>query len=133
MSIKDTEVDKNENPMVGIFYFVEKEFLVDAVTLKEAEPYGRALQHGGHYQLWESCLPRTGAEKIFKQRAYDAYPRGRVVFFPATKTFRIYADRCLTRDKLLLVKTRFRLSGHKVERGHDEHYQCARCNPFHID
>lgn len=45
------------NPKVGIFFIVDGESLVDAVPLEAAEPYGDALQHGGHYEFWESLVP----------------------------------------------------------------------------
>lgn len=117
------------NSKVGIFFFAEGKILVDAVPLEAAEPYGDALQHGGHYDFWESLVPKTATEKKLKARAYDAYPRGRVVSFPAEETFRIYMDKCLTEGDLEVVRERFGLiSTIKVEIKGDEHYKCAGCN-----
>ena len=133
MSEKNTGNDKQPNPKVGIFYFIDNELLVDDITLDEAEPYGEVLQHGGHYELWEALMPKTRAENKFKVRAYDAYPRGRVVYFYATKKFCIYADRCLTKNEILIVKARFRLESFDAATERDEHYKCARCNPYYMD
>lgn len=102
---------------------------MDAVPEREAEPYGDALQHGGHYDLWESLVPKTATEKKLKARAYDAYPRGRVVFFPAEEMFRVYMDKCLTAGDLTVIRERFGLiNSIKVEIKGDEHYKCAGCS-----
>lgn len=122
------------DPKVGIFFFIDNEILTDAVPVSEAEPYGDALQHGGHYEFWESLVPKTGTEKKLKARAYDAYPRGRVVFFPAEEMFRVYMDKCLTAGTLEVIREKFGLMGSiQVELKGDEHYRCAGCNPNYMD
>jgi hypothetical protein len=83
------------NPKVGIFFFIDNEILMDAVHIEKGEAYGDAIQHGGHYEFWESLKPNILAERKFKARAYDAYPRGRVVYFPKKEKYIIYADRCI--------------------------------------
>ncbi len=67
---------------IGIFFKVEARFLIDAVSVDSGEPYGAAIQHGGHYVFHESLVPMNPLERRFKSRDYDFYPRGRVVFFP---------------------------------------------------
>lgn len=122
------------NPKVGIFFIVDGESLVDAVPLEAAEAYGDALQHGGHYEFWESLVPKTATEKKLRARAYDAYPRGRVVYFSVEEMFRVYMDKCLTAGTLEVIRERFGLMGSiQVEVKGDEHYRCAGCNPNYMD
>lgn len=120
-------------PKVGIFFFIDDSILTDAVPIEKGEQYGNAVQHGGHYEFWESLMPKTLKERQFKARAYDAYPRGRVVYFPNEKKYCIYADTCLEMKNIVLVKEHFELIDEYIELQTDEHYQCARCNPYFLD
>ncbi len=119
---------------VGIFFFVENEILMDAVPVANGEPYGDAIQHSSHYEFWESLVPRTITERKFKARAYDAYPRGRVVFFQEKNKYCIYYDPCMKlNDEIVIVTEKFELNGVDIELQNDEHYKCARCNPYFLD
>jgi hypothetical protein len=73
---------KNDTTKVGIFFKVENDFLIDAVQLTEDEPYGEAIQYGGHYDFHESFATSTPHKHQFTAHDYDYYPRGRVVYFP---------------------------------------------------
>jgi hypothetical protein len=42
---------------VGIFFKIGSDLLVDTVPLVETQPYGEALQHGGHYDSHETLIP----------------------------------------------------------------------------
>jgi hypothetical protein len=117
---------------VGIFFKVENEFLTDAVPVSAGEPYGEAIQHGGHYEFHELLVPATPLERRFKARDYDFYPRGRVVFFLATNSFRLYIDPCLAQDDITRLIELFELTDSQVETAADEHYRCARCNKNYI-
>jgi len=75
--------DMMPDTKVGMFWCVGGTVIGEAVPLSEAEPYGDALQHGGHYDFWLHLKPRTEAERRLKGNAYDFYPRGRVVYFQA--------------------------------------------------
>ena len=122
------------NPKVGIFFFVDSKIIMDTVPVDKGEPYGDAVQHGGHYDFWKSLVPKTMAEKKFKARAYDAYPRGRVVYFPKRKRYRIYHDLCLKLNaELIIVTEQFNLKDVAIEFGKDEHYKCAVCNDNFLD
>ena len=113
---------------VGIFFKVENNFIIDAVPVANGEPYGEALQHGGHYEFHEQLRPASMIERRFKSRDYDFYPRGRVVCFPGTHTYRLYVDPCLTKVDILLLIKLFELTDALIETARDEHYRCARCN-----
>lgn len=118
---------------VGIFFKVENEFLVDTVSVESGEPYGEAIQHGGHYEFWGKLRPGNLCERQFKAHAYDYYPRGRVVFFPKGNKYRLYSDRCLSVEDIRTVVSAFNLENQSLEVAEDEHYRCARCNPQYMD
>lgn len=103
-----------------------------AVPFERGESYGNAVQYGGHYEFWENLRPKTSLERKFKSRAYDAYPRGRVVYFTDQHKFIIYHDDCLRLDKeLKIVIEKFDLEAADFDK--DEHYKCAKCNPHFMD
>ena len=124
---------KIANQQVGIYWFIDNKVIKDAVYYKQGEPYGEAIQHGSHYKFWQALKPTTDSERKLKSRAYDAYPRGRIVFFPARKVFRIYLDSCVDSDDLAKVLDSFEVEDFDIEIGDDEHYHCASCNPHFMD
>ena len=93
---------------VGIFWGLPQgrrgwRFLADKTPVDEGEPYGECITHAtGHYEYWES-LSRLG-QTVLAQRGlpgepawheYEEFPRGRVVYWPDSRRFVIYADRRL--------------------------------------
>jgi len=72
-----TESGQNTMPdtKVGMFWCVERTVVGEAVPLSEAEPYGDALQHGGHYDFWLHLEPRIEVERRLKCHA-SARPGG---------------------------------------------------------
>ena len=115
--------------MVGIFFSVHGALLVDAVPAADAEPYGRAVQHGGHYDYWAALRPATEIQRRFKRLDYDAHPRGRVVQFPDRGVYRVYLDRCLTAADRTAIISAFGLQDRAVEFDtSDPHYVCATCS-----
>lgn len=120
------------NQLVGIYFVVKGIILHDSVPLEHAEPYGEALQHGGHNDFHEALRPRSPIEQLFKSKPYDYFPRGRVVHFPKDNIFRLYFDRCVTEAKLQKIIKEFALNGLNVQLERDEHYQCAKCNRHYL-
>ena len=118
-------------PKVGIFFVIENQLVIDAVPVDQGEPYGETIGHGSHYEFWDSLVPRTALEHRFKVRAYDASPRGRVVYVTRKQRYVLYADPCLTQATLQALAVHFGLAEPVFAR--DEHYQCATCNPFFLD
>ncbi len=118
---------------VGIFFKVANDFLIDAVPVEESEPYGDALQYGGHYDFHEFLDPTVPLERRFKAHDYDYYPRGRVVFFPKLNAFNLYADPCMTPDDINRIIDLFSLDGQAVEVTADKHYRCSRCNRSYFE
>ena len=116
---------------VGIFFIVDGQILMDAVPLAKGELCDDFRGHGGHYDFWEALAPANALERAFKERAYDAYPRGRVIYFNRKAKFVLYADRCIKQGMRESVARRFGLTN--VTYDEDEHYQCADCNPYFLD
>lgn len=127
----ETDTPENHAPnhiRVGIYWYVNGTVIGEAVTAEEAETYGDALQHGGHYEFWKKLAPETSVERKFKGHVYDYYPRGRMVFFPKRQTVRLYVDRCLALNAIAEVLQFFTKGESRLEIDMDEHYQCAGCN-----
>lgn len=118
---------------VGIFFKVNHQFLVDAVEVEHGEIYGVAIQHGGHYELWENLVPKNLHERQFKLHSYDYYPRGRVVYFIKRQIYRLYLDPCFIEEDIYFLLQLFDLINQQFEIAEDEHYRCARCNPYYLD
>ncbi len=125
--------DTHPQLQVGIYWVVAGQIIGDAVPLAQAEPYGDALQHGGHYEFWSDLQPESTAERQLKTRAYDFWPRGRLVFFPQRGTARLYVDPCLQNDDVDAVREFFGHSNPRIEIAWDEHYRCAECNHHYLD
>ncbi|MEI6707032.1 MAG: hypothetical protein WCK96_07840 [Methylococcales bacterium] len=92
---------------------------------------GYTLGFSGHYDYWQALIPKNSTEQLFKSHEYDYFPRGRLVYFTNSKSFRIYADRCLKKTDLEKIAATFNLPSYQLAR--DEHDQCAGCNPEYID
>lgn len=118
---------------VGIFFKVTGSFLIDSVRLEAAEPYGDAIQYGGHYNFHEKCKPSTVQEHRFRLHDYDYYPRGRVVYLPKRNIYILYIDPCLTYDDVQQIINLFGLDGQHVEVADDEHYRCSGCNASYLE
>lgn len=118
---------------VGIFFKVADSFIVDSVALEAGEPYGDAIQYGGHYNFHEKYEPSTVQEHRFRLHDYDYYPRGRVVYFPKRNTFILYRDPCLTDDDVQQIVGLFGLVKQPVEVADDEHYRCAGCTTSYLE
>jgi hypothetical protein len=116
---------------VGIFFVVNGDLVLDTVPLEQGHSYGDSVGFSGHYDYWEALAPTNATEHLFKSHAYDYYPRGRVIYFNETSSFRLYADRCMTKADIEKVAAVFQLPVYRLAR--DEHYQCAGCNSGYVD
>lgn len=125
--------DSTSSPKVGIFWSIGDVIISDAVTLEMSETYGEARQYGGHHEFWLKLDASNAAEYRLKSHAYDYYPRGRVVYFPNSGTFILYADLCLSPNDLRRIIRLFTLDGHTTVVDEDDHYRCSRCNRFYME
>jgi len=116
---------------VGIFFIVNGNVIFDNVSLEQGEHYGETIGFSGHYDYWQTLIPKNSDEKLFKSHEYDYFPRGRVVYFMKSNSFRLYADHCLKKADIEKVASLFHLPIYELAR--DQHYQCAVCNSEYID
>lgn len=116
---------------VGIFFIVNGEVIAATAPLTQGEHYGDTIGFGGHYDFWLALVPKKPTELLFKNHAYDYYPRGRVVYFQKSRSVRLYADRCINKIDIANIVATFQLSAYRLAR--DEHYQCAKCNTEYLD
>jgi len=123
------------NQQVGIFWFIDNEVIKVAVPYKEGIPDDDVIQYGNHRDFWHTLQPVTKSERQLKACAYNTYPRGRIIFFPLRKVFRVYSDICIDTDhyKMIKVLESFELEDFDIEFEYDENYYCAGCNPHFID
>jgi len=118
---------------VGIFWSVDDVIIGDAIYLHEAEEYGDALQHSGHYDFWEKLKAGNEAQRKLRSHAYDYYPRGRMVFFPNRQAASLYVDRCMDNDVLNDALDFFEHQDYGIEIETDAHYRCAGCNRNYLE
>lgn len=117
----DNQIDPDK-PKVGIYWVVKNELVFDMVSLDDAEPYGDALQHGGHYDWHDALVPATKSERLLKRLPYEYWPRGRVVYFTLRNLFRIYISPRITQGIVADIVYLFGLSEQLYEIEYDDHY-----------
>jgi len=112
---------------VGVFWLFQGKVITDSTPISKAEPYGECLTHPrGHLEHWTELQQRgtvpAGVE-------YEEPPRGRVVYFPASDRFVLYADRCILSKKAVLkrIMTALFLPAERTTTSSDLHYRCAGC------
>jgi len=111
---------------VGIFWLVRNKLLFDTTPLNEVEPYGDHLTHPrSHIDVWEQ-FQRLGQAP--RESEYEEYPRGRVMYHPATGTSLLLADKCILdrKDLVAQIKDALHLLTN-TKLGTDPHYRCFRC------
>lgn len=109
---------------VGLFFYVNGDFLFHGCKLDDAEHYGEFLIYSeSHYDIWEKYY-----EGLYKVD-FDYYPRGRVVYNRKENVYIIYYDQCIERE---IENIKLKYEGKKVVLALDEHYQCYICNQYYV-
>lgn len=115
-----------EDLHVGLFFYVNNDFIFSGCCLKEAQSYGDFMIYPeSHYDIWDKIKAEDKENRI-KGVDYDYYPRGRVVYRKSDDTFIIYYDKCVMKELDRLSKE---YEGYNVKYELDEHYCCHKCNP----
>jgi hypothetical protein len=120
------------SPQVGIFYVIDGALSLDCTPMLEAEDYGDFKTHpNGHVEWWPKVVRRL---HLWPPRSYDYYPRGRVNYARQEGRYRLYLDRCLLKERIMVeaILQHMHLADQAVEICTDEHYQCAGCNPDYV-
>ena len=109
---------------VGLFFYVNGQFLIHSCPLKDAENYGDFLIYPeSHFEIWDRHY-----EKKYRVD-FDFFPRGRVVYLKNDNQYLIYYDRCIGDNISFLNDTYY--DGSAVL-DFDEHYQCHICNRNYV-
>ena len=93
---------------------------------ESTQPTGLALVTGridsdyGHFAVWDLLCANS-----YPDADFATFPRGRVLFDIKNGEHILYADRCITDDKIKEIATLFYADKYRVER--DEHYACDQC------
>ncbi|MGL4345741.1 MAG: hypothetical protein ACRCTE_11130 [Cellulosilyticaceae bacterium] len=113
---------------IGLFFVTQEGLLVTTYDKKEGEVKGGLISAPcGHEQVW-----RERFEQAY-DKAYDFYPRGRVVFNTTSRQYVIYHDRCIKPIDLRPVIQTFGLEGENVRQTIDIYYGCERCDSLFDD
>lgn len=113
---------------IGLFFVAPEGLLVRTYDKKEGEGKGGLIiPPHGHEQVW-----REQFEKDYK-KAYDCFPRGRVVYNTTSGQYVIYHDRCIKPAELRAVALQFGLENEAVRKSVDIYYDCERCQNLFDD
>lgn len=134
---KDNNRIKNESRTteVGIFWLINNELYFDGTPIREAESYGDFLVHTeDHFNYWEDHLSSKNSPiyLLAKNKDYDYYPRGRVVYSIKDDKYYVYVDKCIKEDKIKEIVKLMHFPKDKVKILNDHHYQCSVCNKNYI-
>ena len=109
---------------VGLFFYVNGEFLFHSCKLADAEHYGDFLIYPeSHFDIWEKYYEDD--HKV----DFDYHPRGRVVYNKIKDEYIVYYDRCLDKKN---ISIKLQYDDKNVILELDEHYQCHMCNPEYV-
>lgn len=109
---------------VGLFFYVNGNFIFHGCPLAEAEPYGDFLTFSqSHMEVWE----REYEKKYHVD--FDYYPRGRITYHVPSGTSHVYYDRCIGGQIGRIVEAY--TDGNAITE-YDEHYQCHLCNDYYV-
>lgn len=113
-------------PEVGIFWFWRGQPVVDGTPVSESKSYGKMIMYTGDHAHFWYALQRNNL--VPRDVEYDEIPRGRVVYDTASRTFTMYADRCILKDKGAVdrLKSAFGIPA-STATSTDPHYRCPKC------
>lgn len=130
---------KDKKPLIGIFYYMPKNFStltggkVEALTLDKDDKY---INDGNfisspymHINMWENMKIKY---PMYNKFSYTCIPRGRVIYSNKDKCFLIITDKCLI-TKIIINKivSQFNIPKDNFKVFSEEnHYECYICNPY---
>lgn len=130
---------KSKKPLIGIFYYMPKNFStlsggkIEAITIDKDDD---CINDGNflsspymHINMWENMRIKY---PIFKNYSYTCIPRGRVIFNNVDNCFFIITDKCLMSKTVInkiislfnIPKDNFKVFDEP------NHYECYRCDPY---
>jgi len=122
-----------KEPLVGIFFYANSSLHIESTPLSQAERRGEDfLLHAGDLKYyWENTL----APSIpgHRDKSYDFFPRGRVVYSIKDGKFLLYHDICIPQTQITGVMAIMNLpEPPDTVIDLDVHYRCASCNGNYV-
>lgn len=123
---------ESSSPEVGPFYVIDGEVFPDTESIRDIETnsLGNKDSDETHYRYWK-ILKLLYPE--FKNKDYDYYPRGRVVYSNTEDIYKLFVDPCVSKSEINKIISELNLPKSKVKVDQsDEHYHCSMCNPNYV-
>jgi|ERR1035438_2798754 hypothetical protein len=114
-------------PEVGAVFLYNNHLWIDSTPVDKAETHGDHKGHeGGHDTFW-ARLQLIGS--VPPHVEYDEVPRGRVGYNVKTRTYHLFLDNCILKNKHMVDKilSVMNLPPEGTEIGLDSHYECPGC------
>ena len=114
--------------VVGIFWVIhgrvygkwQEKDREKAVVEKRTALTGKVDSDYGHFEEWDEI----GGQK-YPYADFATFPRGRVLYDVKKEEHILYADRCISAEKMVKIAAVCKAKEYRVER--DEHYRCDKC------
>ena len=108
---------------VGLFFVANGKLLLHKCGLDLAEANADFANFPeSHMDIWDKFYYAK------YKKDFDFFPRGRIVYRKADRTYIIYKDACITNEIEPIIND---LQGENVLVELDEHYQCYNCNDYY--
>lgn len=104
---------------VGIFWVI-----YERIWHKKQEKEirnGKIDSDFAHYLVWEN----SPLKEKYKESDFATFPRGRVIYDSEKMEHIIYADGCISKERLLKIAELFCIEKYRIEG--DLHYRCDNC------
>ncbi len=116
----------NREPRLGIVFFVDGALWVHSTAFSNTKAEaGFRNEDLGHPEYWAQLAAQG---KVPRDREYEEFPRGRVVYDVARCQYTLMADACILRQKKLVQRILRELHRPaETEVVADSHYRCSKC------
>jgi len=125
---KTSSSENNQEPQVGIFFVLDNAIYHVSSPISKYEAEEEYIDSDfGHYQFFE-YLKKKYQAVAGSGLEYESVPRGRVAYHVKEKTFYIFGDSLLLKQKRTLASLvkDFHLEAERVKIGEDEHYRVVK-------
>lgn len=114
------------NQHVGIFFTTPEGVILHLCPLEKGEKYGDFINYPhSHDEVWQKHYASE-----FDGKAFDFFPRGRIIFHKPSGMYHAYHDGCTGAIAMILSNY---YDHTKFVGKRDIHYKCRWCNPEYID
>jgi hypothetical protein len=113
---------------LGLFFLYKGRLFMEGAPWTEVQSEAGFRTYPVDHPVFWAGLQKKGL--VPRGMPYEECPRGRVTHRDATGRFRLFADKCIIKNKKAVSRIMRSLSlppGTRIER--DEHYRCPGCMP----